>query len=74
MRELKKEDATVSLYDYLGYAAGKDNGKDVYQLAMKLEEPVNTREVKTKTYNGKVLLYREQFLKYYFDEQTSIVL
>jgi hypothetical protein len=73
MREMKTEDATVSLFDHLGYAAGKDRGKDVYQLALKLGEPVNSRQVETKAYSGKVLLYREQFLKYYFDE-PSIVL
>ena len=26
-----KEDATVSLYDYLGYAAGSELGKEVYE-------------------------------------------
>lgn len=70
---MKKEDATISLYDHLGYAAGKELGKEIYQLAIKLGEPVNTRQVTTKTYKGKVLLYREQFLKYYFDEQSIVL-
>ena len=73
MRKMKKEDATVSLFDYQGFPVGKGIGKEVYELAAKLGEPVNSREVKTKTYSGKVLLYREKFLKYYFDDNYTVL-
>ena len=66
-----KEDATVSLYDYLGYAAGSELGKEVYNASLKQREPVNMREVSTKRYVGKVLLYRKEFLKEYFDAKRN---
>ena len=64
-------DATTSLYDYLGEAAGPELGKDVYKVALKMKEPVSTREVETTYYNGKVMLYRKEFLKEYFDGKRS---
>jgi hypothetical protein len=59
----------VSLYDYLGHAAGTDLGARVYQASIRLKEQVETRQVSTKTYTGKVMLYRKQFLKEYFQSQ-----
>ena len=62
---------TMSLYDYLGRAAGIKLGEQVYQAAKKAKEPVKTRHVETKYYNGEVMLYRPQFLKQYFDGKTT---
>jgi 7-cyano-7-deazaguanine synthase len=56
----------ISLYDYLGRAAGKDLGDQVYKAAVRLKEKVDTRWVDTKTYKGKVMLYRREFLDEYF--------
>ena len=39
-----KEDANTSLYDYLGYAAGKQLGDEVYKASIIAKEPVNIRE------------------------------
>ena len=64
-------DATTSLYDYLGEAAGPELGKDVYKVALEMKEPVSTREVETTYYNGKVMLYRKEFLKKYFDAKRN---
>lgn len=64
-------DATTSLYDYLGQAAGLALGKDVYKVALEMKEPVSTREVETPYYNGKVMLYRKEFLKEYFDGKRN---
>ena len=61
-------EATVSLFDHLGYPAGKEIGKEVYDASVKEKEPVNIREVKTKRYTGKVMLYRKEFLKKYFKD------
>mgnify|MGYP001061660833 CR=1 FL=1 len=64
-------DATTSLYDYLGQAAGPALGKDVYNVALLEKEPVATREVDTRYYKGKVMLYRKEFLKEYFDAKRN---
>lgn len=56
----------MSLFEYLGYAAGNELGKRVHDAATKLREPIQTKEVKTRTYNGLVCLYRREFLKEYF--------
>jgi hypothetical protein len=63
----KKAQATVSLFDHLGYPAGTQLGADVYRAAKRKKEPVGSREVKTKTYTGKVMLYRKEFLIEYFN-------
>ena len=64
-------DATVSLYEYLGQAAGPELGKDAYKEALSRKEPVGVREISNKTYTGKVMLYRKEFLKEYFDAKRS---
>ena len=64
-----EEVVLISLYDYLGYAAGSELGAKVYQAATKAKQQVQTREVHTKTYTGKVMLYKKQFLKEYFESQ-----
>jgi hypothetical protein len=61
----------ISLFDYLGHAAGAELGKQVYKTAERLKEKVDTRWVDTKTYKGKVMLYRRGFLQEYFDKQKS---
>ena len=64
-------DATTSLYDYLGQAAGPALGKDVYKAALLEKEPVATRKVDTPYYKGKVRLYRKEILKEYFDAKRN---
>ena len=64
-------DATFSLYDYLGQKAGPELGKDVYKTALILKEPVGVREISNKAYTGKVMLYRKEFLKDYFDAKRN---
>lgn len=61
----------ISLFDYLGHAAGAELGDQVYKAAAKLKEKVDTRWVDTKTYKGKVMLYRRGFLQEYFEKQRS---
>lgn len=64
-------DATYSLFDYLGQKAGPELGKDVYKTAVKEKEPVGIREISNKAYTGKVVLYRREFLKEYFDAKRN---
>lgn len=56
----------VSLYDYLGYAAGNALGKRIAEIAASMGIQVKTRQVCNPTYTGKVCLYPETFLDLYF--------
>jgi hypothetical protein len=56
----------MSLFEYLGYAAGSELGKEVYDTAVKLRETIRTQEVSNPKYSGKVMLYRREFLDIYF--------
>lgn len=67
------EEKFLSLYDYLGKAAGPELGKKVYEYLLdkkkiiKLEE----REIKNKKYTGRVILYPKWFLDEYFTENKT---
>lgn len=63
----------LSLYDYLGYAAGGNLGKEVAEAAIKSQVKIETREVSNPKYSGKVMLYPENFLKEYFQSKQSKV-
>ena len=56
----------ISLYDYLGRAAGPELGKRVASAAAAKNIPFNSRYVETKTYTGEILLYPKSFLDEYF--------
>lgn len=56
----------MSLYDYLGRAAGQELGKQVCKVAIKLKETIQEREIHNTRYKGKVYLYRREFLDEYF--------
>jgi hypothetical protein len=60
------ENNMMSLYDYLGYAAGKELGGKVCKTAIALKEPIEEREITNTRYKGKVHLYRREFLEEYF--------
>ena len=65
----------LSLYDYLGYPAGNELGKEVAAAASKSNVKFETREVSNPKYTGKVMLYPENFLKEYFEsKQAKLVL
>lgn len=57
----------MSLFDYLGRAAGADLGKKVYLAARAKGASYSQREVSTKSYTGMVMLYPESFLNEYFN-------
>ena len=61
----------LSLYDYLGKAAGEKLGKEVKQEADKQEILTQTREISNPKYTGTVLLYPKDFLEFYFREPES---
>lgn len=64
--EVKPQPEMVSLFDFLGHAAGPALGAAVYGVANRTKEKVETRIIETKTYKGKVMLYRKVFLNDYF--------
>ena len=56
----------ISLYDYLGHAAGPDLGKQVASAAAKAGVKHEIREVNHKGWNGPIMLYPKSFLDLYF--------
>jgi len=59
----------MSLYEYLGRAAGSELGKQVAEVAVKLRETIQEQEVSNPKYAGKVKLYRREFLDEYFGKK-----
>jgi hypothetical protein len=62
----------LSLYDYLGKAAGKDLGNQVYQAANAQKIKVETKQVSNPVYKGKVLMYPKSFLDSYFEQVNEL--
>ena len=56
----------ISLFDYLGKPAGKEVGARVNECAREFGIEDKKRFVRNKNYTGKVNLYPEAFLEYYF--------
>ena len=56
----------VSLYDYLGRAAGPELGKQVATAAAKAGVKHEMREVNHKGWNGPIMLYPSNFLDNFF--------
>jgi hypothetical protein len=61
----------LSLYDFLGKAAGEKLGFEVKQEADKQEILTQTREISNPKYTGTVHLYPKEFLEFYFREPDS---
>ena len=56
----------MSLYDYLGRAAGPELGQQVAQAAARKKVKFSTRYVEQGGYKGDVMLYPKSFLDEYF--------
>jgi ribosomal protein L18 len=67
------EEELLSLYDYLGKAAGSELGKQVNEVAKTKKIKYVVKEVSTPTYKGKVMMYPKSFLDNYFKENVRIV-
>jgi len=61
----------LSLYDYLGKAAGEKLGKEVWEVAAQAGIKTEMREVSNPKYEGKVVLYPKNFLDFYFREPET---
>lgn len=56
----------ISLFDYLGHAAGSDLGKQVAEYGSIRKTQFGRKDVKTKKYTGEVLTYTKDFLDEFF--------
>ena len=68
---MEKNQEFLSLYDYLGRAAGGELGKAVHAVAKEENQPIEARNVETLKYKGTVLLYTREFLDKYFNKSTT---
>jgi len=59
----------MSLYEYLGRAAGSELGKEVAEVAVRLRETIQEQEISNPKYTGKIKLYRREFLDEYFGKK-----
>ena len=64
--KLFKNMKMISLYDYLGRAAGSELGKQVATAAAKAGVKHEIREVSNSKYTGPIMLYPKSFLDLYF--------
>jgi 7-cyano-7-deazaguanine synthase len=65
----------ISLFDYLGKAAGSELGKKVYLEALVKNIPHTTKKIHNKTYSGKIMVYPKSFLDKFFKvEQVNDLL
>ena len=64
--KLFKNMKMMSLYDYLGRAAGPELGQQVAQAAARKKVKFKTRYVEQGGYKGDVMLYPKSFLDEYF--------
>ena len=60
------DNTLLSLYDYLGHAAGVKLGDEVNKVAQLRDIPARTRQVNNPKYEGKVMLYPKWFLDEHF--------
>ena len=68
------DNTLLSLYDYLGRAAGVKLGREVNENAQRRSIPINTRQVSNPKYEGIVLLYPKWFLDEYFGKENDDLL
>ena len=66
--ENKNLEEMLSLYDYLGRPAGPSLGMTVWNAAKEANIPVTERQVSTRFYTGKILMYPKSFLQEYFNK------
>ena len=64
--QIKNEVEYHSLYEYLGYAAGKELGGEVYAASKKTKQPIVQQYVEQGGYKGNVFCYTKNFLDEYF--------
>jgi hypothetical protein len=66
-------DEYLSLYDFLGKAAGPELGKEVNNEAIKFNVQTKQRQVSNPVYKGKIILYPKSFLETYFTNKQQTI-
>ncbi len=61
----------MSLYDYLGKAAGVKLGDEVNKAAQEKKIPYHSRQVENPKYSGTVMLYPKWFLDGFFKKEDN---
>jgi hypothetical protein len=61
----------LSLYDYLGKAAGNKLGFEVAQAATDAGIKTELREISNPKYTGKVTVYPKDFLEFHFRDPET---
>ena len=56
----------LSLYDYLGRAAGSELGKQVADYASVRKTKFGTKTINVPTFKGKIMVYTKEFLDEFF--------
>ena len=56
----------LSLYDYLGKAAGSKLGKKVSDYAVIRKQKYQIKNIENPAYQGEVMMYTKEFLDEYF--------
>ena len=65
------ENEMMSLYDFLGRAAGGELGKQVAEAATKAKVGFELKEVSNPKYKGSIMMYPKSFLTEYFNNQQN---
>ena len=64
---MNQQTELISLYDYLGKAAGKELGGKVYQFANIMGAKMDTKTISHSPYQqGRIMIYERQFLDQFF--------
>jgi len=67
MEEIKVQHIKMlSLYDYLGRAAGSKLGKKVSDYAVIRKQKYQIKNIENPAYQGEVMMYTKEFLDEYF--------
>ena len=56
----------ISLFDYLGKAAGSELGKQVYNFAKYAKAQIRTRQISNPKFTGEIMLYKREVLNTFF--------
>lgn len=61
----------ISLYDYLGKAAGPELGKKVNEYAKSCRAKIKLRYIENPKYKGNIVLYTPEFLDEFFSNHKK---
>ena len=61
----------LSLYDFLGKAAGASLGKEVAKKAAEKKVKFKTKYISNPYYEGEIMMYPKNFLEEYFNKSKG---